>query len=86
MNEQFPLDRVEFSVSKDETADHVWLAPAGFVTVRLASMLTGLSQPAIRGKIREGKWVQGREFVRAPDGGIFISLRGFERWVCAGSK
>ncbi|MEY3899317.1 MAG: hypothetical protein RI962_472 [Pseudomonadota bacterium] len=86
MNEQFPLDRAEFSVSKAETADHVWLAPAGFVTVRLASMLTGLSQPAIRGKIREGKWVQGREFVRAPDGGIFISLRGFERWVCAGSK
>jgi len=86
MNEQFPLDRAEFSLLKAETADQVWLAPAGFVTVRLASMLTGLSQPAISGKIREGKWVQGREFVRAPDGGIFISLRGFERWVCAGSK
>ena len=86
MNEQFQLDRAEFSLLKAETADQVRLAPAGFVTVRLASMLTGLSQPAIRGKIREGKWVQGREFVRAPDGGIFISLRGFERWVCAGSK
>lgn len=86
MDERFLLNQPEVPLTVTEPDGQVWLSPAGYVTVRLASMLTGLSQPAIRGKIREGKWVQGREFVRAPDGGIFISLKGFERWVCAGSK
>ncbi len=73
---------VQVLSNNSEPREIVWLAPAQYVTVRLASSLTGLSQPAIRGKIREGKWVEGREFVRAPDGGIFISLKGVERWVC----
>lgn len=84
MNEQFLVHKVQPSLATGEPLGNVWLAPAGYVTIRLASSLTGLSEHAIRGKIREGKWVEGQEFVRAPDGRIFISLKGFERWVCAG--
>jgi hypothetical protein len=58
-----------------------YLTPAPYVTVRLAAVITGLSEKAIYRKIEDGKWVEGREFARAPDGGIFISLKGFERWV-----
>ena len=86
MDIQFPLKKVEVPFTASEPREQVWLAPAGYVTIGLASMLTGLSQPAIRGKIRDGKWVEEREFVRSPDGGIFISLKGFERWVCGASK
>jgi hypothetical protein len=57
------------------------VAPAPYVTVRLAAIITGLSEKAIYRKIEDGKWVVGREFVRSPDGGIFISLKGYERWV-----
>ncbi|MGX6999848.1 excisionase [Caballeronia sp. KNU42] len=57
------------------------VAPAPYVTVRLAAIITGLSEKAIYRKIEDGKWVEGREFSRAPDGGIFISLKGYERWV-----
>ena len=57
------------------------VAPANYVTIALASTVTGLSEKAIRRKIEEGKWIEGREYRRSPDGGIFISLPGVERWI-----
>lgn len=57
------------------------IAAAPYVTVALASAITGLSEKAIRRKIEEGKWLEGREYQRSPDGGIFISLKGYQRWV-----
>ena len=64
-----------------EDLQQVHLSPAAYVTVKLAAALTGLSEKAIRRKMEEGKWLDGREYKRAPDGGIFISMRGYERWV-----
>ncbi len=55
--------------------------PAPYVTIALAATITGLSEKAIRRKIEDGKWIEGREYRRSPDGGIFISMRGFTRWV-----
>lgn len=57
------------------------LAPAGYVTVSLAAAVTGLTQKAIYKKIENGVWLEGKEYRRAPDGRLYISLRGFERWV-----
>lgn len=57
------------------------VAPATYVTVPLASTITGLTEKAIRRKIEDGKWIEGREYRRSPDGGIFISLKGYEKWV-----
>ena len=57
------------------------VAPAPYVTIRLAAVLTGLSEKAIRRKIEDGKWIEGREYRRSPDGGIFISVRGYAQWV-----
>jgi hypothetical protein len=59
----------------------VQVAPAPYVTIPLAAAITGLSEKAIRRKIEEGKWLLGREFRRSPDGGIFISLRGYQEWI-----
>lgn len=55
------------------------LAP--YVTVPLAAEATGLSEKAIRRKIEDGKWLDGREYRRSPDGGIFISMKGYAQWV-----
>lgn len=60
-------------------------AMENYVTVRAASTITGLTEKAIRRKIEEGKWLEGREYRRSPDGGIFISLKGFEQWVERGT-
>ena len=57
------------------------LQPAPYVTIALAATITGLSEKAIRRKIEDGKWLEGREYRRSPDGGIFISLKGFQQWV-----
>ena len=57
------------------------VAPAPYVTVALAAIITGLTEKAIRRKIEEGKWIEGREYRRSPDGGIFISLKGYQSWV-----
>lgn len=59
----------------------IQLTPASYVTIPLAATLTGLSDKAIRRKIEDGKWLEGREFQRSPDGGIFISMKGYTKWV-----
>lgn len=57
------------------------IMPAPYVTVKLAAAMTGLSQKAIRRKMENGKWLEGREYRRSPDGGIFISIKGFTAWL-----
>lgn len=57
------------------------VAPAPYVTISLAAAITGLTEKAIRRKIEEGKWIEGREYRRSPDGGIFISIKGYTQWV-----
>ncbi|MGD7150445.1 excisionase [Ralstonia pseudosolanacearum] len=54
---------------------------AKYITVALAASITGLSEKAIRRKIEDGKWIEGREYRRSPDGGIFVNVKGYERWV-----
>lgn len=59
------------------------VSTARFVTIELASTITGLSKPAIRTKIARGVWVEGRQFVRAPDGHVMIDMKGYELWVAS---
>lgn len=54
---------------------------ARYVTIKLASVLTGLTDRAIESKIHEGKWVEGREYRRGPDGRVYIDMDGVTRWV-----
>ena len=60
------------------------LAPPPVVTLAHAATLTGLTRRAIEAKIARGDWLDGREYHRAPDGRIFVDLRGYERWVVGG--
>jgi hypothetical protein len=57
------------------------VAPASYVTIPLAANITGLSEKAIRRKIEDRAWLEGREYRRAPDGRIYISVMGFAKWV-----
>lgn len=54
---------------------------APYVTIAKASELTGLSEKAIRRKIEDGKWIEGHHYRRSPDGGIFISMKGYVQWL-----
>lgn len=55
-----------------------------FVLVEKAAELTGYSRSAIEAKIAKGQWVEGREWVKAPDGRRMVSMKGYEEWVLRG--
>ena len=57
---------------------------AEYVTIPLAASMTGYSEKAIRRKIEDGVWLQGREFTRAPDGHILINMVAYHSWVAKG--
>lgn len=45
------------------------------------SSMFKVSIPTIDGKIRDKKWVQGKEFIRDPDGKVHILIFGYQKWV-----
>lgn len=55
--------------------------PARYVLLKLASACTGYSIRALEHKIADGVWLEGAEFVRAPDGRVLVDLLGYERWA-----
>lgn len=56
-----------------------------YVTIPKAAEQIGLTEKAIRRKIENGVWIEGREYRRAPDSRVYISLEGVAKWV-EGSK
>lgn len=54
---------------------------AAYVVLKQASALTGYSVKAMERKIERGQWVEGKEWVKAPDGRRLLSLKGFKAWV-----
>lgn len=52
-----------------------------WVLIPLFSNLTGYTERAVRSKIDQGVWVEGRHFRRAPDGRITMNLPEYYKWV-----
>lgn len=59
---------------------------AQYVLISRASELTGYTERAIVEKIKRGVWLEGREWVKAPDGHRMISMKGFAQWVESGGR
>lgn len=59
----------------------VYLAPDRFVTVGVYAAISGRTPNSIRMKIRDGKWLEKREFIRDPDGTVLIDREAVQRWV-----
>lgn len=57
------------------------LAPCRYVTADVAAVVTGYTAKAMERKRQDGIWLEGREWVKAPDGRILYDLEGYERWV-----
>lgn len=58
----------------------IQVAPARFVTIKLAEVVTGFTEAAIRTKIARGYWLEGRQYVKR-DGCLLVDLRGYEQWA-----
>lgn len=55
-----------------------------WVTIDLFSRISGLTPAAVRCMIFESKWLEGRHYQRRA-GRVYISIKGFEKWVESGS-
>jgi hypothetical protein len=59
----------------------IFTAPAKYVLLPLAEAITGYTVKAIERKIERGDWVEGKVWIRAPDGRILLNIPGYEKWV-----
>ena len=64
----------------------IQVALADYVTIPRFSASTGMTVKAVQRKIEDGKWLEGRQYRRAPDGTIRISIRGYYAWVEQGRE
>jgi hypothetical protein len=55
--------------------------PARYVLLLLGHLVTGYSVKAMERKIERGDWIEGREWVRAPDGRVMLDTLGYEEWA-----
>lgn len=58
----------------------VQVAYSRFVTIDLASSITGFTPGAIRTKIAKSVWLEGRQWVKR-DGRVLIDMKGYESWA-----
>jgi hypothetical protein len=64
-----------------DTGQPFVLAPARYVLLPLANLITGYSVKAMERKIERGDWIEGKVWRRAPDGRILVDLVGYQKWV-----
>lgn len=63
------------------TTERMVLAPARYVLLPVAHLLTGYTVKAMERKIERGDWQEGKVWRHAPDGHIMIDMQGYHRWV-----
>jgi len=54
---------------------------AKYVKIAKFEELTGYTDKAVRRKIQEGVFVQGKEWIKAPDGHILINMEAYNEWA-----
>lgn len=54
------------------------------VRLQLFALAAGMTEKAVQRKIENGKWREGREYFRDPDGNIWIDVKGAMAWIEGG--
>ena len=57
------------------------VAPARYVLLPVATLITGYSVKAIERKIERGDWLENKVWRRAPDGRVVFDVVGYQKWV-----
>ena len=52
-----------------------------YVTIAKFSAESGYSEDAVRAKIKNGVWLEGQVWKKAPDGRVLMIPEGYERWA-----
>lgn len=59
------------------------MIPINFVRLE-AYTASGYTVKAMEMKIANGVWMEGKQYKRAPDGHVFIDIKGVEKWISGG--
>jgi len=51
------------------------------VLLNVVAQLTGYTVKAVERKMERGDWIEGKVWLRAPDGRILMDVLRFQRWV-----
>jgi len=52
-----------------------------WVLIPAFAALTGYSEKAVRRKLEDGVWIEGKHYLKAPDGRITMNLQEYYKWV-----
>jgi hypothetical protein len=55
-----------------------------YVTIPKFAEQSGYTEDAIRTKIRDGIWAEGKIWIKAPDNRVLIDVEGYREWVETG--
>lgn len=59
----------------------VAVMPPRYVRPVAFERMTGITPKAVERKCQSGAWIEGQEYIKGPDGLIYVDLKGYERWV-----
>ena len=59
------------------------LVPGANVGIDLAAAMFGTTRSSIENRISKGVWLEGRQYHRAPDGTIWVNVKGVNQWVAS---
>lgn len=59
----------------------VTVMPPRYVRPVAFERMTGITPKAVERKRQSGEWVDGKEFIKGPDGLIYVDLVGYVKWV-----
>lgn len=74
------------SVETTERPITVAVHPGRWVFKKIAAAAKGYTVRAIERKIEDGVWLEGEQWIKAPDGHVLVSLEGIDRWVERGYR
>ena len=52
-----------------------------WVLIPMFASMTGYTDKAVRRKIEDGVWIEGKHYRRVPDGRITMNLKKYYQWV-----
>jgi hypothetical protein len=70
-----------FNVARPQLVEAKNMSFPNWVMISRASELTGYSEDAIRHKVKNGTWAQGRVWRKTPDGRIAINMTEYDKWA-----
>jgi hypothetical protein len=52
-----------------------------YVLIHVFCAMTGYTDKAVRRKIEDGKWLEGKHYRKSPDGHIHMNIEEYRKWI-----